>query len=134
MDKQHILDEIRRTAEANGGVPLGKIRFEQETGIREVDWSGELWAKWSDALAEAGYAPNQMQGGFDDERLIRDLIFIIPDCHAPGATGSASAVALPVPFVVTRFIGSLEDRTSTATTNCQGQECLTYHCRLVRHR
>jgi hypothetical protein len=27
MSKNHILEEIKRTAEADGGVPLGKQRF-----------------------------------------------------------------------------------------------------------
>ena len=29
MDKQHIIDEIRRTAKDNGGAPLGMDRFQQ---------------------------------------------------------------------------------------------------------
>ena len=71
MDKQHILDEIRRTAEQNGGVALGRARFLQETGIREIDWKGKYWINWSDAVAEAGVKPNVLNPAFDDEKLLR---------------------------------------------------------------
>jgi hypothetical protein len=36
MTKAHIIDEIERTAEANGGQALGRQRFYAETGIRLV--------------------------------------------------------------------------------------------------
>ena len=58
MDKNHILAEIRRTAAANGGKPLGMNRFFAETGIRRSDWLGRYWARWSDALHEADLEPN----------------------------------------------------------------------------
>jgi len=61
MDKAHILQEINRTAAANGGVPLGIKRFVSETGIKLSDWRGVYWARWSDALREAGFAPNKLQ-------------------------------------------------------------------------
>lgn len=77
MDKQHILDEIRRTAEENGGKPLGSRRFQQETGIKESDWYGRYWVRWSDAVQEAGYSPNKLQGAFDEDRLMESLVMLI---------------------------------------------------------
>jgi hypothetical protein len=74
MDKQHILDEIRRTAEANGGTPLGTARFLQETGIKDSDWRGKIWSKWGDAQLEAGYQPNPLQGAYDENFLIEKFI------------------------------------------------------------
>jgi hypothetical protein len=73
MKKQFILDEIRRTAAANGGRPLGRVRFEQETGISEGDWSGRFWARWSEAVKEAGLAPNQLNASLGDDLILRQL-------------------------------------------------------------
>jgi len=71
MKKQHIIAEIRRTAEENGGVPLGRERFFKATGIRETDWSGIHWVRWNDALQEAGFAPNKLRGAYAEKTLIR---------------------------------------------------------------
>ena len=70
MDKAHILQEIRRTAAVNNGKPLGSRRFTAETGIREADWMGKFWARWGDALREAGFAPNELQGAYDKTYLL----------------------------------------------------------------
>lgn len=70
MDKAHILQEIKRTAEANGGIPLGMARFRTETGIRISDWRGKFWGRWSDAVCEAGFAPNQLTIAYDDSELL----------------------------------------------------------------
>src|ERR1700685_4117109 len=70
MNKQHILSEIKRTAQANGGVPLGVDRFLREAGIREADWKGKIWARWADAVREAGYEPNKLRGAFDEDILL----------------------------------------------------------------
>lgn len=68
--KQHILGEIKRTAAANDGVPLGSRRFATETGIAERDWKGKVWARWSDALREAGFAPNELTKAHGEEALL----------------------------------------------------------------
>jgi len=77
INRQHIINEIKRTAEANGGIPLGTERFFAETGIRTSDWFGKYWARWGDALIEAGYKPNEMQGSYEDDWVIEKLISVI---------------------------------------------------------
>lgn len=77
MTKQHILDEIRRTAATNGGTPLGREKFFSETGIKKSAWAGIYWARWSDALKEAGFAPNKMTSGLDRTYLIGKLVELI---------------------------------------------------------
>jgi hypothetical protein len=77
MDRQHILDEIRRVAAANGGVAPGQTRFHSETGLRESDWKGRYWARWSDALAEAGFEPNEFNQSYDEARLIESYVDVM---------------------------------------------------------
>ncbi len=56
-DKQYILSEIRRVAANQNGRPPGVDKFRTEAGIGEHEWRGVYWARWSDALREAGFAP-----------------------------------------------------------------------------
>jgi hypothetical protein len=74
MTKQHILDEIKRTAKANGGLPLGRLKFFTETEIKESDWKGVHWARWNDAVREAGVTPNKKTEAYDEEWLVEKLI------------------------------------------------------------
>ncbi len=86
MNKAHILEEIRRTAKKNGDVPLGRSRFLAETGIRESDWLGKFWIKWSDAVREAGYEPNTKQQPFDESWLLEKLAGLVRELgHYPVA-------------------------------------------------
>lgn len=71
--KEHILAEIRRTAAENGGRPLGRKRFAAYTGIRDGDW-GRFWARWGDAVREAGLEPNQLQPRLDDDAVTGKLV------------------------------------------------------------
>jgi len=56
-EREQILSEIRRTAAENGGVPLSPDSFSLATGIKESDWQGIFWARWADALQDAGVQP-----------------------------------------------------------------------------
>jgi len=77
MRKEHIIAEIRRTANGNDGRPLGVRKFERETGIKQSDWRGVYWARWSDAVREAGYEANPMQLRYKREFLIGKLVDLI---------------------------------------------------------
>src|ERR1700733_15179269 len=74
MDKQRIIAEIQRTAADNGGVALGQLRFEKETGIARDAWRGRYWGTWSEAVDEAGLAPNRTQDAHSRDALILSLV------------------------------------------------------------
>jgi len=71
MDKAFIIQEIKRTSE--DGKPLGKLRFRNETGIKESDWYGKHWTRWNEAVIEAGFNPNEKQLPSSTEFLLKSL-------------------------------------------------------------
>ena len=77
MTKNHIILEIQRAARENGGKPLGRLKFLRMTGIKETDWSGKYWARWSDALKDAGFGPNQLQQPYDDSVLFDRFVGLV---------------------------------------------------------
>lgn len=74
MTRQHIINEIQRTAKVNGGVPLGWRKFEEVSGIKYYDWYGQFWTRWGDAVREAGFQPNIMSEAYEDEFLLEKLV------------------------------------------------------------
>lgn len=68
-----VLSEIKRLAASNGNTPPGVERFVRETGITEARWRGVVWARWSDALTEAGFSPNSFNQRYDSEFVMRKL-------------------------------------------------------------
>lgn len=74
--KQQILDEIIRTAKENGGIPIGKNRFERETGIKEYDFL-KFWPSVGEAQREAGFTPNTLQTAHDIEFLKESVVALM---------------------------------------------------------
>jgi hypothetical protein len=72
MEREYILEEIRRTATVNAGRPLGSKRFANETGIREGEWA-KFWVRWGDALVAAGFPPNDFVAAYPDDFLLERL-------------------------------------------------------------
>jgi hypothetical protein len=125
MKKEHILQEIKRTAEENGGVPLGWRKFVQETGIREADWLGKHWARWSDALREAGYTPNQMTTAYDASFMFEQFVALARELGKLPVKGdflmkARRDSAFPNPKTFDRF-GSRAELVKGVMDYCQGR-------------
>ena len=74
--KEQIVNEIRRMADKHGRPP-GRRLFERETGIAMADWYGSLFRSWGDALAEAGYEPNEKQDKLSPEHVLREYAKVV---------------------------------------------------------
>lgn len=75
MEREKIINEIRRTAVENGGRPLGRLRLEAETGIRPIDWM-KYWSRFGDAQREAGFEPNERTAAYDEAELCQRLAML----------------------------------------------------------
>jgi len=74
LDKAQIVRLIKRIADESGGVPPGARKFTAETGLKENQWRGRYWARWGDALQEAGFAPNQSAEAYGQDLLLERTI------------------------------------------------------------
>jgi Meiotically up-regulated gene 113 len=76
-DKDFIISEIQRTAALNNSKPVGQARFYTETGIAVHEWCGVYWARWGDALQEAGYESLQWGSALSEDMLFDGLAKLI---------------------------------------------------------
>ena len=126
MEKAHILQEIRRTAEANGGVPLGRLAFTSETRIGYHEWHGTYWVRWNDALREAGLPPNKFTRAYDDYELLERYVGLARELGRLPVGGDVrmkahSDSAFPSEKTFRRFGGKTE-LVRRIFEYCQGRE------------
>jgi len=80
MDRAEILDVIRRTAQANGGIPLGHHRL-TEIGKPPAVW-GRYWPRLSAAQREAGVEPNKKNEAVPEEEALAHLVRFVREIRA----------------------------------------------------
>ena len=68
--RSRIISEIRRVHAETGAAP-GNRTFQQHTGIAEKEWRGKIWARWGDALKDAGLEPNSLSPRMTDDSILR---------------------------------------------------------------
>ncbi len=126
MKKVDIINEIKRTAAANGGVPLGWRKFATETGIGASEWKGKLWARWSDAVREAGLTPNEMTQAYGESVLLEKYAALALDLEClPTAFDIRLAIHngrdFPQWETLTRQFGGKPQLVAKLRDYCQGR-------------
>ena len=127
--KDEIIGQIRRLAAENDGKAPGQIAFARATGIREHQWLGKLWARWSDAVSEAGLSPNIRTMRLDSERVLAQ---IVAACHAYGKVPTKAEFNLyrtnnpdfPSVKAVSRHFGSRDQLIDALSSLSQKDEAL----------
>lgn len=138
MDRQVILDEIRRTAEENGGVPFGKLRLDKEAGIKEHHWK-RYWPRLSDAQREAGFDPNAWTGPIDRKRLLELLAGLARELghfptHAELMVRSNADKAWPNQKVFSNRLGAKAEMVESLAAFCResgGLDDVLAYCQAV---
>jgi Meiotically up-regulated gene 113 len=124
MTKTQILQEIKRTTEANGGTPLGLDRFENETGIKQYDWL-KFWPRWSEAIREAGYAPNSFINAYDEAELLDRYAKLVQEVGKIPVRGDLSVKAHADPSFPSekafRRFGGKEELIRRLAAYCKGR-------------
>jgi hypothetical protein len=89
--RDDIIKAIRRLAAENKGQAPGQKAFARDTGVAEHIWRGKYWARWGDALIEAGFQPNQWTERLDSDAV---LTGIIAACRHYGRVPTRDEIAI----------------------------------------
>ena len=126
-DKQDILKEIRRIAAANDGKPVGVRKFETETGIAEHEWRGVHWARWSDALSEAGFSPLEWTTGSSVDEILEEMVKLVRKfgrypTNSEVLLSKRSNDKIPTPKALVRKLGTKVDAISKLKDYCSSRD------------
>lgn len=84
ISREELLAEIRKFVTANNGAIPGERTFVAANRIKQSAWKGKHWARWTDAVREAGYDPNALTQKIPDEGILEQLAgFITKLGHFP---------------------------------------------------
>lgn len=124
MDRQFLINEIRRLANEDGGRPPGKEKFQRETGVPPAQWLGIYWAKWSDALAEAGFEPNLYKVAYNKDFLLEKFAMAVRDLQkfpsmAEWMLYARSRTGFPDPKAIERHFKSIHERIHALNDYCE---------------
>jgi hypothetical protein len=83
ITRQEIILEIQKLAATDGTIPEER-GFANATRIKESAWKGKYWARWTEAIREAGYDPNTLTQRIPDEEILEKLATFITNVgHFP---------------------------------------------------
>jgi hypothetical protein len=124
MNKEHIIiEKIRCTAKTNSGVAFGCKRFEGETGIKHLEGFGKYWARWSDAVLEAGFEPNRMNEAYKEDFLLEKLVLLTRSLGRKPVVGDIILAGKDDPTFpsknVFRRLGPKHEWASQIVTSCE---------------
>jgi hypothetical protein len=84
ISREEILSEIRKFVAANDGEVPGERTFAAASSIRPSAWKGRYWARWTDAVREAGHDPKEMTQKIPEGELLEKLAAFITNLgHFP---------------------------------------------------
>ena len=112
--REFILQEIRRLASANGGRAPGQRLFARETGIADHQWYGRYWARWADALKDAGLEPNDWTVRLDSDEVLSGIARAVRQFGRVPSRGEMSLrrkvdTAIPSDQAIRRHFGRRND-------------------------